>query len=214
MLNDCYKEMLLMPRYSEQFSLPVGYGVTNNPWFELAVAQKILDQNDGPVLDFTNFSYACILKDRSPMRGRWPGNRGGNISHDELIGRAYISDFLARDDREVLNKNLGFYRNDKEYALLKTWMFRFPWAMAFIDHRAVGDTSKLRRYIWKWHTELITEYPATEGTAHILTWLMVDEMKRYEICKEAATEWQARVSINNVMRNYFGNGSWHAKWAK
>lgn len=215
MLNDCFKEMLFMPRYSEKFKLPVGYGITNNPWFELAVAQKILRQNGGPELDFSEFSTHCLIPGKEPMRSRWPGNKGGAVSQDEMIGRGFMAPYLAKNDLEVIGRSWGFYRNDPEYPLWKSFhAWRFPWVMAFLQARAGGSISNFKKDVWNFRSMVVSQQPPSEGTAHLLTWLMVDEMKKISFCKEHAEHWESNVRIYDVMRNYFGNGSWHVKWVK
>src|ERR1035437_902835 len=102
MSNECFEQLQKSILWSPGFNLPVGYGVDSNPNFELAVSQKILTQNDGPVLDFSAFVEGCLVKGKEPMRTPWPYRLTGNVSHDELIARASLGIFLAQDDLKVL----------------------------------------------------------------------------------------------------------------
>lgn len=161
----------------------------NNPHLYLAFAEKILGNDlQGRAI----FAYKCLQ--HSNLYNRWPDGGGGNISYDELIG---LSSQLLVPPCMVwwmLKRNFGRYNNinpsDKSF---NHWMYRFPWAMAFIRARATGSPGVWRiAYALTLLFDAVT-YRVGDEEGRLRIWLTLDEMSKYFGCRLAIRAWRNKM---------------------
>jgi hypothetical protein len=168
----------------------------NNPWLYSAYAMKVMRRGGLQAWQalpleraFAQHFRACII--RFGLINRWPDGSGGMMSHDELIGIAYNSRFLAREIYFYLKQTNGKYINKPEEAENKCpYRFdirRFPSVMAFISSRAKYPPSYFHRIFFGLDALLNALSNPGEGS-RLRMWLMLDEMSQYlfpRICLKA-----------------------------
>ncbi len=148
---------------------------------------------------------------------RWPNERGLETSHDELIGIAYADEFrvLSRHCAEWIYGHYGYYNNrTKTPTGIKDFfrwnLYRFPWAIAYINHRAYGSCNYFLKICFSLHVILKSFQSPEKASGHLLIWLMSEEMNKSFTCRQAIklSEWIKRVSkrdysIENLFRLHF-----------
>lgn len=191
--------------YNARYKLPL---ILNNPWIYLAYFDKILCQYNGSHFNQTDidlFLWAC----ESIYTGvyhRYPLGQGGIISHDELIGIAYLScEGTSRIIYKYLRKNWGYYNNiDVKSKSIKEFFhynkYRFPWAVAYIKSRAGIELSYYDRisvvlfYIY----DIILGGKKGDADAFLLRWLMIPEFRYYKLVDYIIKKWVEKCYVRNI----------------
>lgn len=222
-----HDELLKCPRFSPKYRLPVGDGVADNPWLELAIADKIMRQNGEGLNADAESAWAAAHYRRDEYLDRWPlrenadgsVNRGGLMSQDELIGAAYMSKLNAVLIMRKLCQNFGFYRNEPTASWYKSFQFRFPWAVAYYASRADHwMNTKALRATFVIHVKSHTDEPFDGATPHLLIFVMMDEMAKYPECAKALQDYQVGLRMRGItwpriMLDYFKDADfWFAKY--
>ena len=140
----------------------------NNPWLYAAYSFKLLKINGIRAIDeiemqkrFRKHFEECQLT--RGLINRWPGGSGGMISHDELLGAAFVSRYLAREIYFYLKKSKYFYINKPEeinngISKYKYNIYRFPWLIAFIKSRAFISPSFFEKIYFSFRISCIVTF--------------------------------------------------------
>lgn len=162
------------PRYN----LPV-IPTHNNPGIYTALVSRMLDDPSEILASFTLFW--------GPSFGswsRWPDGRGGNLSHDEMIGWAYLSPLAA--DALLRRFVFGFYPNEHGEFEWRRWFPRFVFLMPYLRHRAQQGAGPVGMCLWSAYvlqSALRTKKDNFDADGIIKVWLM---------CNDPPVRWVAR----------------------
>jgi len=130
-MTKCLEAFKESAAWSAVHEAPLAPGL-NNPHIYGAYALKILrangisgEENFALRKSFKAFADACRI--RSGLFNRWPGGRGGLMSHDELLGLSYIDEDVAREIVLYLVTTDGIYANVRVDAPDLANVYRIAW---------------------------------------------------------------------------------------
>lgn len=174
-----------------RFDLPT-IPIHNNPWIYMAYCFRIcneygVDEFRLRFKDRIETYYAkCLVNRETPgLFYRWPNGFGGDSSHDELMGGAWLSPMIARDILAHLEKTDGQYTVDPKY-IVGTYdetknVNRFFWLRPFLRACAGFRVSLFSQLLWSIQA-LVSCWNFTGDASGVLkVWVMCDVMKKYPI---------------------------------
>ena len=173
----------------------------NNPWIYAAYAKLNCDLSGQP----TEFSaranehfYHCETQHHNGLFYRWPHKRGGDTSHDEIIGAAYLSSILATNIYRYLEIHKWQFNNqNRKGKTLEFWMGRFIFLKPYLKARGNYKVNIFDQIIWSISliASLINKPPG-DGGGRLRNWLMSQEMKRFLICRVAINIWKKNTGLS------------------
>ena len=183
------------PAWDKRHNLPL-VPKHNNPFLYLAISKKISNENYNCIDHWLN----CLVDSQElGLAWRWPDHGGGNMSYDELLGASYCSKDIARWIWVYLKHNFGRYDNvNPQSKSFRHWMFRFPWAMAFIRSRASGTPG-----LWGIFYSLTLlfdaiKYKTGDEEGRLRIWLTLDEMSKHTISQWSVSFWRKKMHKKNL----------------
>lgn len=113
---------------------------------------------------------------------RFPGGRGGDTSHDEIMGAAYMDngisayliDYLTKLDGQFTANEVALYDESRN-------QFRFWWLMPFLKACAGYRVSLLSQFAWGLYAVIDAVGWKGDCSGPLKTWLMYDKMKKYPV---------------------------------
>lgn len=156
----------------------------NNPHIYIAYVTMILQKLGEDTRDikatYSMFINDCVLPDGA--FSRWPGGRGGDTSHDEIMGVAYMNKSRAAELIDYLTKMDGQFSVEKQpkYSERRN-VFRFAWLMPFMKACAGYRVSLFSQAAWGLYAlyNAFTWKGDCSGTLKV--WLTLDKMKKYPL---------------------------------
>lgn len=113
---------------------------------------------------------------------RWPGGRGGDTSHDEIMGAAYMNDVFARSLIDYLTKMDGQFSVEKqEQYNERRNQFRFVWLMPFMKACAGYRVSLFSQAAWGLYALYNAATWKGDCSGTLKVWLTLDRMKEYPL---------------------------------
>lgn len=149
----------------------------NNPYIYMAYAKKLI----GNIQQNTFMDFYSQCEVQKGLFNRWPHNRGGLTSHDELIGAAYISADVAKDIVDYLVKNDGIYNNcgdTSEYGDSRFNMYRHYFLMPYLKSAAGYNVSLVSQVIFCAYI-LSSMFNNEPLGSKLKLWLMMSLMRRF-----------------------------------
>jgi hypothetical protein len=179
----------------------------NNPWIYLAFAFLCVKRADGLVPDHIMVRArehldACmpqVVLPVYPVPGqpppsffRWPDGSGGDFSHDEMLGAAWLFPEFAHAMSLILIYEDGVYSNG-ELAFPgdpRKNQFRFPFLMPFLRQcSGVMKVSIVSQVIWSLYALASAALWKGECSGTLKVWLMADRMRELPISGLAVRLW-------------------------
>lgn len=186
----------------------------NNPHIYSAYWVKCEEDDCSLVMKVREFNRACL----SGQYSRWPGNKGGLISWDELIGLAYCDPVAAGNILVMTNK--GFYDNEFPFKPRPaSFIYRFPHLIAFLKLTKYGSvnafwSSVLASFV------MLAAISRDGGVGHHLrVWLIGKKIRKMLLPRLALRYWQKKrldkgLTISECFRQYFAHIPEFAETAK
>ncbi len=170
----------------------------NNPWIYGAYAYQLMKLNgildfERRDLEFRFYKYFSLCTVRQGLINRFPDGRGGQTSHDELMGAASINPLMAREIYFYLKISKGYYINRPDELKGRKQFFRhnirrFPWAVCYIK-LAGGINPSLFQTFYTYGHILLNAYSGSEGGS-LRVWLMREHLSKNKILKHAYKKWE------------------------
>lgn len=134
--------------WSSVYNLPL-IPMHNNPHIYLAVILQCL-QGQAPSLEAQAASYykAC---DKAETVYRWPDGRGGNFSHDEVLGAAAYSKEAALSLYYRLDGHDGIMPDEHGNLDQSRYFWRYIFLKPYLRARAGLDVSVWSQALWSAH---------------------------------------------------------------
>ncbi len=187
------------------YDLPLFPGL-NNPFIYGAYALKVmsevglsLDEKDGLMGKWERFVDSCRIE--PGLFNRWPDGGGGGMSHDELMGLAYLSPIWAKEILAYLEKTDGLYCNKADDAKepdaeIRFNVYRFPFMKPFLKARAgysLSPFTQLQFAASLFWDMLETKKLSVDPGGRLKIWLMCEAMERGFISRVAVEVWRDRM---------------------
>lgn len=172
--------------WDHKWDLPL-FPMHQNPLIYCAYAFRICDVMPGPdgAERFPSIQKLSELLTARETEDGWIGK----VSHDELLGMAYLSKNFARRLVERIELSDGFYG---EHAL-KPYFYRFPFfypAVRVFAGLPLGFFSQLgaaASFLWN---VLVTSPDTTSGILKL--WLCAAELRKHPLIRPAVAFWEWR----------------------
>ena len=179
----------LLEIWSHEYRLPL-VPQHHNPWLYMAYAKSV-GVSISPV-DLETYYRACTVI--PGVFKRRPDGQGGKLSHDEMIGAAYLSSKIARDLYLYLDVNSGYYDSEKPGTRKPaTYMWRFPWLKPYLRTIA-GQTASLLDQIFFCAYVLRDAIDSDAGvSSRLRIRLMAEHMMQYRICRCTLSYWRKKI---------------------
>lgn len=131
-----------------------------------------------------------------PRISRFPGGRGGNFSHDEIIGWAYLSKEAADFLLHRLEKWWGWFPNEHGKFELARFFYRFIFLKPYLLMRCEKPLSWFWEKMWCLHVSHSTKKTTresfdTDGIIKIR--LMGESTGKYPRCHDVYLLWLNRL---------------------
>jgi hypothetical protein len=185
----------------------------SNPWFYTALAVKLITDYDFVYpfeLDDAIDKFIKACETDIGLFNRWPNNRGGPISQDELIGIAYLDSKSAFRILSYLFTHDGIYINQacfdekyKQYPLeileQRQDMYRFYWFEPYLKACAKMKISLISQLKYSFYliTDLFTVKP-DDASGRLLRFVMNERMNKYWLCQWFIALWKWRMNKLNI----------------
>lgn len=180
----------------------------NNPHIYAALVHKVLNQN-GFIYPSYKFTWACF-EPKTGFFSRWPNGDGGQFSHDECIGAAYISEQAAQ---RIYEKIWLPYNNEQSSFHPRQLLFRITHALAFVQKRATGSVWFPLQVAYAAFVFLVTKQ--NDGAkGHIQVWLTSEYMREHWVCRKALEFWDKRHPPMSDMLRLEPRSEWLAKYVR
>ena len=196
--------------WDQRFNLPL-VPMHNNPWIYLAYALKMIrlgKHTNDELIELVDLIEDHLARCRTKVWGefyRWPEGLGGDTSHDEVMGIAYIDWCLKLETaptKAILERLLetdGVYnvQNVPEKIPEEHNIYRFVWMEAFLK----ACTNKFRvgfiSQFWFSVALLkdIFKYKKEDGNESglLLKWIMFEPMEKYLLSGITIGFWKSKM---------------------
>lgn len=172
--------------WSLNYNLPI-VEFHNNPHLYMAYAYKIIrlwDKESAAKIIPYFYLYASQCQINFGLFYRYPDKRGGPTSHDELIGIASMSEFLAKHIYNYIKNHNGVYDNGEDphvkYRFFRYNLYRFPWAIVYIKACAGYKLSCFDKFVFNLFLKLdMINYKGSNEGGRLRIWLMLDVMEKH-----------------------------------
>lgn len=176
--------------WDPRYNLPT-IPIHNNPRIYTALVFRFMDEVPRAwVARFIDFSQkAWVERNGILVPTRWPDGRGGNYSHDEILGDAFILPGLAWIHLEVLRVAWGVYPDENGEFPVSRWFYRFIFLVPYLKARAGEKLSVFNKLAWSIHVLMSMRAKTVDADGAFKIWLMVREMKNH--CPKTCARWVA-----------------------
>jgi hypothetical protein len=187
--------------WDSRYNLPLCPG-NNNPWIYMAYAVLLMElSGDGSYvgrLMVENHFIKCEAAAPKPAPGlfmRWPDGSGGQNSHDEIMGAAFLSPWIAKRILAYLDANDGeFNVTGEPETPMQFNVYRMPFLRPYLLACAGTTPSPLSQAAWILSLAVDGLLRKKEDCGGALRfWLMTKVMERYPMCRLAIWFWKRRV---------------------
>src|SRR3990167_9316746 len=166
----------------------------NNPWLYMAYAQAslVISHPEISKEDILNHFFKCTPNGIENMT-RWPDGSGGAISMDELLGAAYLHEWIARDILAYLDKHWGQFPHPPDKpSWLRHNMYRFVFMRPYLK---AASGAKLCPFLDQLPIMLYILYgcfnrDATEAGGKLRRYLIIQKTLRFSAIRFAANIWR------------------------
>lgn len=169
----------LSPAWDYKYNLPLA-PMCNNPWIYLAYATKIITSKESLDRAYSSNIWNQLARcEKLPgLFNRWPDDKGGITSHDELIGIAYLDAHSAQRILKYLSDHWGHYNNQSNEGFFRFNLNRFVFLKPFLKSCAGQPLTTLDKFLWSAYliVDLITYVSKDEG-GRLMRWLMCERMQ-------------------------------------
>lgn len=165
--------------WDEKYNLPL-VPKHNNPWIYGAYIYALLGEPKELLESFAIYYARCFNKEYGRL-SRWPDGSGGRVSHDELIGAAYLFPEASSDILHRLDDNDGIY-NDSDSVLES--MYRFIFLVPFLRQAKGVFVSLQSQVMYCLHLLIscIGWKKESGSSGALMIWLMNRKMKKLWLC--------------------------------
>lgn len=196
--------------WDARYNLPL-VPIHNNPWIYLAYAVKLIangQHTNDELIELVDLIEDQLERCKSDEAGewwRWPGERGGPVSHDELMGLGYLGWKLGLPSKPAqkilshLNKTDGEYNLTNEDGIPERYnVYRFVFLTPFLR----ACTKKEFRLGWLsqimfcFHVGLdAVTYKLEHGDegARLRMWLMMEPMEAFPLPRLVLGWWKEKM---------------------
>lgn len=144
------------------------------------ILEKLGENTSDIRASYIDFFNKCQLPNGT--FSRWPGGRGGDTSHDEIMGAAYMNDVFARSLIDYLTKMDGQFSVEKqEQYNERRNQFRFVWLMPFMKACAGYRVSLFSQAAWGLYALYNAATWKGDCSGTLKVWLTLDRMKEYPL---------------------------------
>jgi hypothetical protein len=189
--------------WSAEYGLPL-VPACRNPWLYMAYACKLLELN-GALIDF-NVSLQDFIKRCEIAPGlfhRYPDGDRDITSFDEIMGIAYLDKLAAGRVFKYLEEHFGEYNNTGEQEKVPEQfnVYRFLFLRPFLK-AITGSFDLLAELIWSgvifWDAFTYDKSKGLDASGRLRTWLMMEDMEVYLLCRLAIKFWRYRMKRQEV----------------
>lgn len=174
--------------WDDRYNLPLDPKF-DNPHLYCAYISKYFSLN--VIEDYIKYLTLCENKDGT--YNRWPNKTDDAISHDELIGMAYLSPFAAEKILATLRKGWGKYDNTGTRSFFSSWQYRWLQLVPYLKNKACQKVTIINDLAWA--LNCVIDALSNDGmSGHLMIWLMKDSMRSYYFSKLAIKFWQSRMN--------------------
>lgn len=144
------------------------------------ILEKLGENTSDIRASYIDFFNKCQLPNGT--FSRWPGGRGGDTSHDEIMGAAYMNDVFARSLIDYLTKMDGQFSVEKqEQYNERRNQFRFVRLMLFMKACAGYRVSLFSQAAWGLYALYNAATWKGDCSGTLKVWLTLDRMKEYPL---------------------------------
>ena len=144
------------------------------------ILEKLGENTSDIRASYIDFFNKCQLPNGT--FSRWPGGRGGDTSHDEIMGAAYMNDVFACSLIDYLTKMDGQFSVEKqEQYNERRNQFRFVWLMPFMKACAGYRVSLFSQAAWGLYALYNAATWKGDCSGTLKVWLTLDRMKEYPL---------------------------------
>lgn len=179
--------------------------IHNNPRIYTALAFKFVKASGEKIpfqwwSKYWKFAGLCFqYRNGNRFVSRWPGGRGGNFSHDEILGDAYLYHLSAGIHLSILEGNHGIYPDSEGKIKLSRWFYRFLFLRPFLKARWYGQLSWWDGLQWcvpVWLQVWKTRRNNFDSDGIFKVWLMLETMVAH--CPKTCEAWLARMDREGI----------------
>lgn len=209
-MTETFSKVVASNAWSNPHSIPI-CPQTHNPWIYGAYALKVLRSVGIPAAEeiallknFQAYADKCRIKpglfNRTPQESIW-------MSHDELMGMAYISPDLAKEIVAYLKEHTGFYANlpvdqdaitENIKSAVQFNFYRFPWLLPFLKAAAGYYVPPISQTLFALHLlndlRITKAGQTTDAGGRLRIWLMLEHMQGFAISGAACRLWRWRMN--------------------
>jgi len=201
MLSKLIEESKLWDKENNLPTIPIH----NNPRIYTALVFKFVKAagEDIPLqwfVDYIHFVHKCIywIGDVR-VTSRWPELRGGNFSHDEILGDSYLLDFSAKQHLSNLQLHFGIFPDSIGKLPGSRWFYRFLFLRPYLKAIVYDKLPWWERAQWALHVRLQvwkTKRDKFDTDGIFKVWLMVEKMIAY--CPKTCEAWFAKLESEGI----------------
>ncbi len=189
--------------WDDRYALPL-CPLNSNPFIYMAYADLVLGLVDQRNLD-RNWVRLHYLKCEKScgLFYRWPDHSGGQASHDEIMGAAYFSAWIADRILMYLDAHWGNYNVTGEKArFLQFNVYRLPWLKPYLLACAGLKVNWARQLILAAHFtySAFTNSGPTNAGGRLRNWLMLSVVRDLPLVRASARLWVVRISKRDTLK--------------
>lgn len=179
--------------------------IHNNPRMYTALVFKFVKASGEPIpltwqVAYLNFAAKCYRWEREvQIVSRWPGGRGGNFSHDEILGDSCLLSLSATQHLCNLRRHYGIYPDANGKLPLSRWFYRFIFLRPYLKAEANQKLPWWERIQWSAHVWLQarkTKREKFDADGLFKTWLMIEKMIAH--CPRTCEAWLSKMEREGI----------------
>lgn len=164
--------------------------IHNNPHIYMALVM-LCSPGAVPSQRADAYFQSCVAED---TYYRWPDGRGGNFSHDEVLGAAAYSQIAAVTLYSELEKNDGFFPD--EHGSIKDvsrYFYRYTFLKPFLRARIGMEVGIVGQSLWSAHviwSMIMNKRHNFDPDGVLKVWLMGQSAKNYPLMNFSYELWK------------------------
>lgn len=187
--------------WSKEYKLPL-IPAHDNPWAYMAYITKLMYKKDKSQIPFhyvTAFYREC---ERSiGLIHRYPNQKGGVTSFDELMGAAYLSPMFADRIRAYLEAHYNIYNNsftEKSKNPLRFWIGRFIYPIPFIRVCSSKGPRFYDTFILAAVIFFDGLFAKENAGGRLNKWIMFEKLEPYKLCRCTIKFWKIQMRKKKI----------------
>lgn len=187
--------LLELVRNSELWSVLYGLPLIpmhSNPNIYLAIIMLCLGGQAAPLQQRAEaYFQSCVAPD---TYYRWPDGRGGNFSHDEVLGAAAYSQIAAVQLYDTLESNDGYFPDEHgKFDSINRYFYRHPFLKPYLRARIGMEVGVVSQSLWSAHviwSMIMNKRHNFDPDGLLKIWLMGQAVKNYEVMNYFYEMWK------------------------